>query len=339
MVVNAAGPWIDHVNAALGAPSKLIGGTKGSHILIKHDELVRTLAGRMIYFEADDGRICLVYEYLGHALVGSTDIKADNPDRVRCEDERSTICSRACARCCRASPSSASRSSMPTAASAAARLRRVDARAHQPRSFRAGRRGGRRAPFPIVSLVGGKWTTFRGFAEEVADAVLARLQRPRKATTREMPIGGGRDFPQNAAARARWLAEIASAARVDERRLDRLLSRYGTTARRVAGHHSAAWSDDERLPDSRDYGLAEIDYIARNEFVEHLADIVMRRTTLAIGGSLTLNDLSRIAAVAGGALGWDARRREEEIDMVVGQLSGRNLMRLELVPETSAPAP
>src|SRR5439155_21590210 len=31
LVVNAAGPWIDHVNAALGAPSKMIGGTKGSH--------------------------------------------------------------------------------------------------------------------------------------------------------------------------------------------------------------------------------------------------------------------------------------------------------------------
>ncbi len=340
IVVNAAGPWIDHVNAALGAPSKLIGGTKGSHILIKHDELVRTLAGRMIYFEADDGRICLVYEYFGHALVGSTDIKADDPDGVRCEDDeidylleslRALLPGLAFEREQIVYAYSGIR---PLPASDASTPGLISRDHSAPVAEAEGAR-----PFPILSLVGGKWTTFRGFAEEVADAVLARLQRPRKATTREMPIGGGRDFPQNAAARARWLAEIASAARVDERRLDRLLSRYGTTARRVAGHHSAAWSDDERLPDSRDYGLAEIDYIARNEFVEHLADIVMRRTTLAIGGSLTLNDLSRIAAVAGGALGWDARRREEEIDMVVGQLSGRNLMRLELVPETSAPAP
>ncbi|TIQ42215.1 MAG: FAD-dependent oxidoreductase, partial [Mesorhizobium sp.] len=87
LVVNAAGPWIDDVNASLGAPSKMIGGTKGSHILLKHDELVRSLAGRMLYFEADDGRICLVYDYLGLALVGSTDIQADNPDTVRCEPQ------------------------------------------------------------------------------------------------------------------------------------------------------------------------------------------------------------------------------------------------------------
>ena len=40
----------------------------------------------MIYFEADDGRICLVFDYLGRALVGSTDIPAADPDAVRCED-------------------------------------------------------------------------------------------------------------------------------------------------------------------------------------------------------------------------------------------------------------
>lgn len=47
LVVNAAGPWIDHVNTLLGAPSHLIGGTKGSHILLDHPELVRSLNGHM----------------------------------------------------------------------------------------------------------------------------------------------------------------------------------------------------------------------------------------------------------------------------------------------------
>ncbi len=94
LVVNAAGPWIDDVNALLGAPSKMIGGTKGSHILLKHDELVKSLAGRMLYFEADDGRICLVYDYLGLALVGSTDIKADNPDDGPLRTGRSRLSAR-----------------------------------------------------------------------------------------------------------------------------------------------------------------------------------------------------------------------------------------------------
>ena len=40
----------------------------------------------------------------------------------------------------------------------------------------------------------------------------------------------------------------------------------------------------------------------------HLADIVMRRTTLAITGALTARDLDAIAAVAAAALGWNAER-------------------------------
>jgi glycerol-3-phosphate dehydrogenase len=335
LVVNAAGPWIDHVNALLGAPSKLIGGTKGSHILLKHDELVRSLAGRMIYFEADDGRICLVYEYFGHALVGSTDIEADNPDTVRCEAEETEYLLESLRALLPGltlghdqiiyaysgiRPLPASNASVPGLIS-----RDHSAPVAEPEGAR---------PFPIISLVGGKWTTFRGFAEEVADAVLERLRRSRRATTRSMPIGGGKDFPRDAAARARWLAEVGSGLRVDKRRLDQLLSRYGTKARRFAGHQSP-WSDDDRLPDSGDYSASEIDYIARNEFVERLADIVMRRTTLAISGSLSLSDLRRVATVAGRALGWDAQRTGAEIDGVVEQLSNRNQMRFERVPEAS----
>jgi glycerol-3-phosphate dehydrogenase len=333
LVVNAAGPWIDHVNAALGAPSKMIGGTKGSHILLEHDALVRSLAGRMLYFEADDGRICLVYDYLGKALVGSTDLAADNPDTVRCEPEEIDYLLesvRALLPGMRFErdqivyaysgirPLPSSNASIPGLIS-----RDHSAPVTEPEPSR---------PFPIVSLIGGKWTTFRGFAEEVADTVLDRLGRGRKASTRSMPIGGGKDFPADAAARANWLADAASASGIDEDRLDQLLSRYGTTGSRIARHHGTP-NNKDRLPDSSGYSLSEIDYIARNEFVEHLADIVMRRTTLAISGSLTASDLRQVARVAGQALGWSAQRTNAEVDAVVAQLNGTNLMRLQAEPQ------
>lgn len=329
LVVNAAGPWIDHVNAALGAPSRMIGGTKGSHILLKHDALVQSLAGRMLYFEADDGRICLVYDYLGKALVGSTDLAADNPDTVRCEPaeidyllesvrtllpgmrfERDQIVYAYSG----IRPLPASDAAVPGLIS-----RDHSAPVAEPEASR---------PFPIISLIGGKWTTFRGFAEEVADTVLDRLGRARKVTTRSMPIGGGKDFPADTAARSSWLANAASASGIDAARLDQLLSRYGTKASRIARHQSAS-SNEDRLPDSSDYSVSEIDYIARNEFVEHLADIVMRRTTLAISGSLTIGDLQQVAIVAGRALGWSPQRIGEEIDTVITQLNGTNLMGLQ----------
>ncbi|WP_428425060.1 glycerol-3-phosphate dehydrogenase/oxidase [Pararhizobium sp.] len=328
LVVNGAGPWIDHVNAALGAPSKMIGGTKGSHILLQNDELVRSLAGRMVYFEADDGRICLVFDYLGRALVGSTDTKADNPDTVRCEqDEVDYLLASVSAlmpgvKVDRAQIVYAYSGIRPLPASDAS-IAGLISRDHsapvtEPDQTR---------PFAIMSLIGGKWTTFRGFAEEVADTVLKRLERNRSVSTRSMPIGGGRNFPADAGQRLQWLTETSAASGLDLQRVDTLLSRYGTRASEVA-RHEGAWSGTERLPDSQDYSLAEIDYIVRNEFVEHLADVVMRRTTLAVTGSLTISDLQAIAAIAARARGWNSERTEKEIDETAVQLKGKNLMRI-----------
>ena len=328
LVVNAAGPWIDHVNAALGAPSKMIGGTKGSHILLKHDELLKALAGRMIYFEADDGRICLVYDYLGLALVGSTDIPADNPDSVVCDpkeidyminsvrglmpgmtfDHSQIVYAYSGIR-----PLPASNASIPGLIS-----RDHSAPVAEPDQAR---------PFPIISLIGGKWTTFRGFAEEVTDTIVKRLGASRKTTTRAMPIGGGKGFPTTAAARADWLKRESVETGLEIARLDQLLTRYGTKAREIA-RHRGLWTDSDRLPHSTDHSLAEIDYILQNEAVEHLSDIVMRRTTLAITGSLTLFDLQRIAAAMAEVRGWDEKRVSVEIEAVTTQLAKRNHMRI-----------
>lgn len=326
IVVNAAGPWIDGVNAALGTPSRLIGGTKGSHILLDHPELLAMLAGRMIYFEGDDGRILLVYDYLGRALVGSTDTPADDPDTVRCDDieidyflsalrtllpglafDRGQIVYAYAG----IRPLPASDATAPGLIS-----RDHSAPVAEPAEGRS---------FPIISLVGGKWTTFRGFAEEVADTILARLSRTRRVSTRELPIGGGRDFPSD---RPAWIAEVSGETGLTERRVGSLLDSYGTTARIIAAHEAAVGA--ELVPGTPDTSLAEIDWIARHESAVHLSDIVMRRTTLAITGTLTTDGLAAIAAVAASALGWDADRRAREIEATAAELTVRN--RLDLGP-------
>ncbi len=46
---------------------------------------------------------------------------------------------------------------------------------------------------PVYSLVGGKWTSFRAFSEQVTDRALAFLGLPRKADTKSLPIGAGKD--------------------------------------------------------------------------------------------------------------------------------------------------
>jgi glycerol-3-phosphate dehydrogenase len=322
VVVNAAGPWIDAVNAQLGLETRLIGGTKGSHILLDHPALIAALGGRMIYFEADDGRICLVFDYLGRALVGSTDLRADDPDAVRCEEDeiayfltslRSLL------------PGLEFDESQIVACYSGIRpLPRSDGTAagliSRDHSAPVAEAVGARV-WPVISLVGGKWTTFRGFAEEVADGVLARLGRGRRVSTRDLAIGGGKGFPVD---RAAWADAVAAETGVTAERALELLDRYGSTARAVAAEDAGA-----RLPDAQDWSEGEIARIARVEQVVHLTDIVLRRTPLAITGGLTGRDLARIAEVAAGVLGWDAARLVQELANAREVLVTRHRLRLE----------
>ncbi|TIO98970.1 MAG: FAD-dependent oxidoreductase, partial [Mesorhizobium sp.] len=88
-VVNATGAWVDEAVAKLSGDvvtdDRLVEGTKGSHLILDCEPLYRGLGGHMIFFENDDGRVCIVFPYLGRVLAGSTDIRVKQAERVRCE--------------------------------------------------------------------------------------------------------------------------------------------------------------------------------------------------------------------------------------------------------------
>jgi len=177
-------------------------------------------------------------------------------------------------------------------------------------------------PFAIISLVGGKWTTFRGFAEEVSDTVLQRLQRTRLRSTRNLAIGGGKDYPLDDTARRAWVAKQASTTGLEAARVELLLKRYGTTAGSII--RDEAKVGVTYLPETDTVSRAEIAWIARNELVVHLADVVLRRTTLAIDGALTADNLAAIADILALELGWDEARKAEEIESVTAELAKRH---------------
>jgi len=172
----------------------------------------------------------------------------------------------------------------------------------------------------VISLVGGKWTTFRGFAEEVADSVLARLGHDRRVSTRDLPIGGGRDFPADVGA---WAARMAQETGATQGRAQTLLARYGTRAEAVLCHEGAA---PVPLTVAGDYSEQEVGWLLQNERVVHLADLILRRTDLAVTGRLTIVDLERMADFAALALNWDARRRTAELRSTRAVLENRHGM-------------
>jgi glycerol-3-phosphate dehydrogenase len=83
VIINAAGPWIDHVLAPVKSP-KLIGGTKGSHIVVP---VFPGAPSNAIYLEArSDGRPIFIIPWNKHYLIGTTDVPFEgDPDEVRCE--------------------------------------------------------------------------------------------------------------------------------------------------------------------------------------------------------------------------------------------------------------
>ena len=177
VVVNATGAWIDLTNRGLGRESRFIGGTKGSHVVLDHPELVEATGDEMIYFVNRDGRICIFYAVCGKIIAGATDIPAEDPEAVCDEAEVNYILeamrlafpsirvdrSRVVFRFCGVRPLPRSDALTPGQIS-------------RDHSFPV-LATGHGIDFPIYSLVGGKWTTFRALAEQVADEILRVLGR------------------------------------------------------------------------------------------------------------------------------------------------------------------
>src|SRR5690606_33604772 len=74
------------------------------------------------------------------------------------------------------------------------------------RDYRIERRKDAGAP-AVLSLVGGKWTTFRALGENLADHVLTELGRDRRVHTAGVRIGGGNGYPTTPRRRLEWLAQ------------------------------------------------------------------------------------------------------------------------------------
>ena len=299
-VVNAGGAWIDRVNAQLGLDTAFMGGSKGSHLVVENPALLAALKGRMVYFGTADGRVNLVYPLLGRVLVGSTDIPVDDPDTARCDaDETAYLCA-AVAEVFPRIPVTEDQvvyrfcGVRPLPRSDAADIGSVT----RDHSIATTALPG--TTIPVYCLIGGKWTTFRGFSEQATDQVLAHLGRPRRVTTAGMPIGGGRDFPRDPAARQALAAELARLGGLSPARAETLLSRYGTRARAYC--ELLAGRGETMLATLPTYAREELLHLCRTERVGTLDDLLRRRTAISLSGQASPAALEELAGILPGTI-------------------------------------
>ncbi|MEI6291505.1 MAG: FAD-dependent oxidoreductase, partial [Chloroflexota bacterium] len=82
LIINAAGPWIDIANSSIGLSGHYIGGTKGSHLVLRHPELRSAIGDNEFFFENKDGRIVLIFPFYDKVIIGTSDIPITDPDAV-----------------------------------------------------------------------------------------------------------------------------------------------------------------------------------------------------------------------------------------------------------------
>jgi glycerol-3-phosphate dehydrogenase len=99
--------------------------------------------------------------------------------------------------------------------------------------------------------------------------------------------------------------------------VDRMLTRYGTRAIDVLAAIPAGASPLEHAPA---YYAEELAHLAATEQAVHLIDIVLRRTSLAFVGGMSVQTLREVAEAVAAPLGWDAERRDQEVADTVGIL-------------------
>lgn len=296
VIVNAAGPWVDRVLATAAAKQpRLMGGTKGSHIV------VGAFSGAprdAFYAETkSDGRPVFILPWNGQYLIGTTDIRYDgdpaNAVPGAAEIEYLLAATNAVFPNARLAQSDIHY--------AYAGVRPLPYQAEGPESAITRRHiiYAHDAPaVGLLSIIGGKLTTYRNLAEQVVDRV-ADMRReslpPCTTDSTLLPGAAGLEAAQAALAR---MPELPDSCR------QRLLAVYGGKSLAivdlVAGNRQLAACID----DAQSVLAAEVVFAIREEFARTLTDLMHRRLMIGLSGNLGADAADAVLGIAARELGW-----------------------------------
>ena len=328
VTVNVAGPWVDEVLGGTFGEVHMIGGTKGSHLIV--DPFPGAPKGEALYVEArKDGRPYFIVPWNGRYLIGTTDLRYDGDlDYVSAsEDEIQYLIDETnhvipTANLTRESVLFTYSGIRPLpfqpegAEGSVTRSHIVydHARGKGVGTTRAGVGEGTPRVEGLISIVGGKLTTYRNLSRQTVDMVYKKLEREApESLTSKVPLPGGEtgDFAQ-------FAAEFKATGGLADWLSERLLKLYGVRALDVlelAGDDASL-----RLPlgpsATVESGIigAEVIYAFKRELAQTLSDVLLRRTMVGLGPSVGLDVDEAAARVAVQHLGWSEDRARSEVE-------------------------
>ncbi|PLP58579.1 glycerol-3-phosphate dehydrogenase [Mesorhizobium loti] len=272
LLVNAAGPWVDHVLSTTVGKNDVhnVRLVQGSHIVVrkKFDD------PRAYFFQNKDGRIIFAIPYEEEfTLIGTTDRDyTDDPHNVTIsEGEIDYLCSAAS----EYFSDPVTRADIVWTYSAVRPLFDDGASKAQEatRDYVLKAEGGEGVA-PLVNAFGGKITTYRRLAESMLEKIEGFLGKRGEPWTAKGTLPGG-DFPATG-----YEAEVAKLTKafpfLDARMAKRLVRLYGTRAHILLG--LAKSKADLGQDFGADLYEAEVRYLAENEWAQTAEDILWRRT-------------------------------------------------------------
>lgn len=306
-VVNATGVWADQLapTDARETDVPVIRPSRGTHLTFSSEDL--PLRSTALVVPADEGRMIFTLPWMGRTLVGTTDVEyeGDLAHVAAPEDDVEYILG-------------ALNDFFGTAlgfehvTGAYAGVRPLISTGDPKKSVDISRTSEMyETPSGMITMTGGKLTTWRPMAEQVVDRLVARDRREAPCRTEELPLG----MPVE-------ISELPVTSGVDDVVADHLAARYGHAAVGVIGLIRERPELAEPIAAGMPDPLAEVVVAARDEQAQSIGDVLLRRTRLglvaareliAADGSAT-ESVQRVCELLGEELGWDADRRAAELE-------------------------
>lgn len=300
--INCTGPFADKIRLMANPQlSPRVTQSKGSHLMLPQSTM-GSAQHAMLIPKTKDGRVVFAIPWEGEILLGTTDTPYSDPQEeptLNAEevDYLLETLNRYLHTPVKASEVKSGFSGLRPLLSATGRDTKSLARDHEveidPKSG-------------LVSLLGGKWTTYRLMAKDTIDEIAKQLNNSELCTTQNQQLAGaeGYDFEV-------W-RELASAYHIDEDIAQHLTLKYGSRAKKLL--QSAPDGQLKRLVAGYPYIVAEITYMAKEEMAITLRDALARRIRLElIDWKACLQAIPAAADAMAIVHGWSATEKENNI--------------------------
>jgi glycerol-3-phosphate dehydrogenase len=302
-VVNATGVWADRIRPEeIHAEAEVprIRPSRGTHIVLSDDD-VPLRSGAIV--PAGGGRAIFALPWLGRTLVGTTDKDYSGPlDHVRPDPDDVTYLLEAC------NSFFGTELAPADVLGAYAGVRPLVSTGDTKRSVDISRRAELFEPSSgLITITGGKLTTWRRMAKQVVDRLVERDGLEAPCRTEDIPLG----LPVDA-------RSLPYTPGVDEDSRRRLAGRYGYAAgdvlRLASQERELARRVVPGLPDL----VAEARFAARREQALSVGDVLLRRTRVGLLDARAVcapeaEPARAVARALGQEHGWDAERVEHEV--------------------------